>query len=134
MGEIADVLLKSTHEIYALLFSSDIEYSPINLNFRDDIYGEEKSKQYLPPVMLVGGIRTVLKENAETPFTADLDLFLITIPAKSFKDAGIDTTNTDYLKSGLFSVKGTSYSIISLDFSMAVQGEILSYRFTCRKL
>ena len=133
MGEISDAFLSGIQEIYTILFVEELFISLLNeTSSQKNIYGESINKTYFPPIQVTGNVKLDNKVGEETVEVLNREA-VIKIPAKEFLDKGVNTS-LDVLLKAKFTFQQKDYLVSNVKPSTNIQGEFLSYVFSCNEV
>lgn len=124
------------NEVFSIMFTDGtndgIYLYPLHEPTELNVYKEVKYKKYSPPVLLVAKVQLTPTQGEEDVKTIE-ETATFTVPFKSLRDNGIDTSNKNLnvLRKGVVKYKDTFYEIDNIKPNTFVEDTFMTYIFEC---
>lgn len=136
---IKKAFIDGIYDIYSALFTDGMNDGVYFYQLQEPedkgIYREVKYKKYTPPKLLVGKV-SISPTQGENDVEALKQVANITIPYKSLRDNGIDTSlsNLFHLRKGIMKYKDTFFAIDTIKPKIYVSDTYMAYEFNCTEM
>lgn len=134
-NRISEEFLEGIYEVYDTLMTDQIFLKLLDEEHTaTSIYDETVTKNYLPPIQLVGKF-SMSVEQGEQAIEGIQNMVTATIPTKGLLKAEVDITPQNYhtLEKGVINYKGVDYEIAMVKPTVNIDDVFQFYVFYCEK-
>lgn len=136
--DIRKDFVEGVQEIFTTLFNDGSEktdgvfFYPLSKKTTTNVYGENKSKLYEKPMLLVcKSVLTPTHGNEDTEEIKDVAEFTVTLKSLQDNHLGVTNTDLDQMRRGMIKFHDTFYTIDNIVPKAYVEDVFLMYRFLC---